>query len=133
MRRLCRGGGFTLIDAVLAIVIVATSFLALGSVISSTTMQNIDIDLSTTALLLARGRMDEVMARDFDSTSSAAQANFAGDFAGYHSTVTVTYVDSANLDTSVVGPTDFKRVLVAVGHPSWVGSIQLFDLKVKLE
>ncbi|HPQ81219.1 MAG TPA: hypothetical protein PLZ86_05790 [bacterium] len=132
MSRFRRRGGFTMIDAVLAVVIVVTSFLALGSVISSTTIQNVDIDFSTTALLLARERMDEVMARDYDSVANAAQANFDGDFSGYHSTVAVTCVAAADLDASTTCPADFKRVAVSVGHPGWSGTITLYNLKADL-
>ena len=133
MRRPGSNGGFTLIDAVLAIVIITASFMAMGSVISTTTMQNVDVDMSSTAILLARGKMAEVMARDFDSIATAAQTPFSGDFAGYSSAVNVSYVGAADLDAAAGGPTDYKKVEVVVTHGAWVGAIRLFDLKVKMQ
>lgn len=125
--------GFSLIDAVVAICIVGACFLALAGVISNTTMQNADVEFSSTAIYLARGKMTETMAKDFDSISNVARTDFSGDFSSYDSQVTVGYVDAANLDTVVVGPTDYKRVTVDVGHSLWTGHIMLYDLKVDLE
>ena len=133
MRQAANRRGFSIIDAVVAICIVGACFLALAAAISSITMQNADVEFSSTAIYLARGKMAETMAKDFDAIASVARTDFSGDFANYDFQVTVGYVASGALDAVVAGPTDYKRVVVDVGHNSWGGHITLYDLKVDLE
>jgi prepilin-type N-terminal cleavage/methylation domain-containing protein len=125
-----RARGFSLIEVILSIVIIAGCFLGLVVVMSNTTLGNIRIDASTTSTYLARGKMAEMMAKDFSALSSVASTNFGSGFSSYSYTVTVTYVDSADLDTTVVGPTSYKRVDVSVKCSGISGEVHLYDLKV---
>lgn len=129
MKRVRFKNGFSLIEAVLAIVLLAASFVGISYVLSNTTTQNIDIDISTTAILLGRETMAITMAKDFADVLDVAQTSYGGDFSSYKYQVDVDYVDAADLDASVVGPTDYKRVVVAVTATNWGGNISLYDIK----
>lgn len=121
--------GFSLIEAVISIVILASSFLGLVHVLSNTTTQNIDIDISTTAVLLAQETMAEEKASAFSGVTSIETTSFGGDFANYFYNVDVRYVNPGNLDQIVAGPTSYKRIVVTVTMTGWPGSIVLYDLK----
>ncbi len=125
--------GFSLIEAILAVVIIACSFLGLVIVISNTTLGNVRLDASTTSTFLARGKMAEMMAKDFSALTSLPTTTFGntiGSFSSYSYTVTVTYVDVGNLDTAVAGPTSYKRVDLSVTCSGISGAVHLYDLKV---
>lgn len=124
-----RVNGFSLIEAVISLVILASSFLGIVHVLSSTTTQNIDLDISTTAIMLARETMDKTKAKAFTNVSSVATTSFGGDFANYFYNVNVGYVNAGSLDQVVVGPTSYKRIVVTVTMTGWPGNIVLYDLR----
>lgn len=121
--------GFSLIEAILAIVLLSASFLGLVHVMSDTTTHNIDIDISTTAVMLAREVMDQTKAKSFSNVSSVSATSFGGDFANYTYAISVGYVNSGDLNTTVAGPTSYKRITVTVTANGWTGNIMLYDLK----
>lgn len=125
--------GFSIVETVLAIAILASSFMGLSYVLSNTTLQNSDLDVSTTAVLLARGAMEEAQVKSFSSLADVAATNFGGDFSRYAYSVDVDYVDEDNPDTVSGSATDMKRIIVAVTATNWAGTIQLHDLKANLE
>lgn len=131
MKRL-RTAGFSLIDAVLAIVLVASAFVALAGVLSETSLKNANVDISTAAILLARGKMAQVKAMDFASVADVSNTSFGGYFSNYSYAIDVEYVDEADLTTPAAGATDYKRVEVVVGCSGWAGSVDLYDLMVDL-
>lgn len=124
--------GFSLVEAVIAIVVLSSFFIGISYVMSNTTLHNADIDRSITAIFLAREKMDETMAKDFANISSVAQTAFTGDFAIYRYQVDFTYVNAADLDTSVPGPTEYKRIVVLITATGWTGNVRLYDLKVNI-
>ena len=124
--------GFTLIEAVLTIVILAASFVALSQLFSETTVDNIDADIATVSTLLARETMAETMAQDFADVVNVTATSYSGNFASYSYQVSVGYVDAADLNTTVAGPTDYKRVTVTVANTDWPGNITLNGLKADL-
>jgi Tfp pilus assembly protein PilV len=124
--------GFTLIEAVLAVVLVATAFLSLSYLISNTTLFNINLDMSTTAIMLARGQMAETMAKPYANVQEVAQTSFSGDFAFYRYQIAVDYVNPGDLDTPVTGPTEYKRVVVTVTASGWLGVVQLSSVKTNV-
>lgn len=121
--------GFTIIEAVLAIVLVASAFISLSYLISNTTLFNINLDMSTTSIMLAREKMAETMAKDFDDITEVAQTDFGGDFSSYRYQIAVDYVNPGDLDTPVVGPTNYKRVVVTISGVGWLGMIQLYSIR----
>lgn len=132
MRRLRKAKGFTLIEAVLAVVLVASAFLSLSYLISNTTLFNINLDMSTTAIMLARGQMAEAMAKPYANVQEVAQTNFGGDFSAYRYQIAVDYVNPGDLNTPVAGPTDYKRVVVTVTAVGWLGVVELFSIKTNV-
>lgn len=124
--------GFSLVETILAVVLLAMSFLSICYLLSNTTLSNAEIDISTSAVLLAQQKMEEISAKDFDDIASIVQTNFPGNFSRYSSEVTVDYVNSTNLDTSVAGPTDYKRIRVVVTASGWGGRITLSYIKTNL-
>lgn len=133
MMGLRKKGGFSLIEAILAVVVLAACFFGLTYVLSNTTTQNIDIDISTTAVLLAREKMAETKAKNFADIVDVASTNFGGNFTDFNYEVATEYVNSTGLDLPVAGPTDYKRIVVTVTGLEWPGSISLCDLKTNTE
>lgn len=121
--------GFTLVEAVLATVVLAASFLGLSYVISNTTLFNVNVDISTTAILLANERMEITKARAFADIDDVSATSFGGNFATYSYQVEVDYVDPGDLNTPVVGPTSYKRIVVTVTCINWSGQIKLYNIK----
>lgn len=125
--------GFSMVEAILGVVIISSCFISLMNVMSDTTIANIKVDFLTTSVLLARGKMSEVMARDFDSITNVADQSFGGDFSSYNYSVTASYVNSSDLNTAVAGPTDYKKVTVAVSLAGRPDTVTIEDLRVKIQ
>jgi len=124
--------GFSLIESVLAIVIIGGALIGLSQMLTETTMDNIDIDISTVGVFLAHETMVETMAQDFGNINDVLTTPYTGNFANHSYQVAVDYVNDSNLDSPVGGPTDYKRVVVTVTSSVWPGSITLTSLAVNL-
>ena len=133
MKSFSSRSGFSLIEAVLAIVLLGASFLGLSLLLSNTTVHNIDLDISNTAILLARDTMVETKAQKFDDIDDVSITAFGGDFSDYSYQVDVDYVDPTNLDAPVAGPTAYKRIIVTVTMSDWSGDVKLYGLKTNAE
>lgn len=133
MKRRRTSAGFSIIDAVLAIVLVATAYIALGVVLSGTSFQSVKCETGTTAIMLARDVMAQTRAKDFASISSVGMTYFSSPFSGYRYTVTIAYVDAADLDTPVAGPTNYKKIDVAVSYAGGTNTAHLYDLVADLQ
>ena len=133
MKSFSSRSGFSLIEAVLAIVLLGASFLGLSLLLSNTTVHNIDLDISNTAILLARDTMVETKAQKFDDIDDVSITAFGGDFSDYSYQVEVDYVDPTNLDAPVAGPTAYKRIIVTVTMSDWSGDVKLYGLKTNAE
>jgi prepilin-type N-terminal cleavage/methylation domain-containing protein len=121
--------GFSLIEVILAIAIIGAAFASMAYVFSNTTMHNTTLEFETTATLLAHQKMEEITAKDFLDIAAIGQTSFGGDFARYRSQVDVGYVNAADLDSVVGGPTDYKRIVVTVTATGWNGRIVLSEIK----
>jgi len=144
MRDIRGDSGFSLIEVVFTIVIIGVFFSGLAVVLSNTTMGNMDLDLGTTAVFLARGTMAETKAKDFADvgmvnvpTTKYCVDPLACDeddpFGEYSYQVDFDYVEDTALDTPVVDPTEYKRIVVTVTGTGWAGSIVLTNLKTDTE
>lgn len=133
LRLRSKSGGFSVVDAVLSVVLVASSYLALGAVLTDTSLKSVNMEVSTAAVFLARAKMAQVKAQDFATVNDEGSTAFTSPFSQYYSTVSIDYVETGDLNTPVAGPTDYKRVEVVVGRSEWAGAIHLYDLLVNLE
>lgn len=128
-----RQNGFSIIEAILGIVIISSCFLSLVNVMTDSTLANIKIDFLSTSVLLARGKMSEVMAKDFDSISGISDISFGGDFSNYNYSIIVNYVSPSDLDAAATDPTDYKKIIVSVSLAGRPDTINIANLKVKIQ
>lgn len=132
MKHIAPVRGFTLVETLIAMVIMGVAFVGITHVILNATKSNIDIEVATEAVLLARDVMASTTAKDFDNVVDVGATSFGGDFSDYSYQVDVDYVEAADLDTAVAGPTDYKRIIVETTVTGWSGTISLYNLKVAL-
>jgi prepilin-type N-terminal cleavage/methylation domain-containing protein len=112
--------GFTLIEVILAIVILAVAIPALVSSVSFMAARQVNTIGTTIAADLALEKMEEVIgdrinpARGFPWIVSGP--NYPGDapVTGYNRSVSIICVTAADLNTSIACPTAYKRVQVTV-------------------
>lgn len=132
MRVMRNRKGFTIIEAVLAIVILAVSFMGLATVLSSTTLHDIDLDLSTTAIMLARSTMAKTKAKPFADITNVSTTSYGGSFSDFFYNISVGCVDPADLDTTTAcsgEAANYKRIVVTVTANGWNGNIELINLR----
>lgn len=130
MKRVFGNKGFTIIEAILAAVILIAAFVSVSSLMTETTRDNIEVDLLTTDIMLARRVMAITMAKSFDNVQTITPTSFGGNFSGYTYAVDVDYVERAALNTPVAHVTDYKRVIVMVSSAGLVDNVTLQGLKV---
>lgn len=122
--------GFTIIEAILAAVILMAAFVSLSSLMTETTQDNIEVDVYATDIILARRVMAITMAKSFANVQTIASTPFGGNFGGYNYSVDVDYVERTSLNNPVGYPTDYKRVIVIVSSSGLVRNVALQGLKV---
>jgi len=123
--RLWRGGGFSLIEVLIAAVLIGLAIAALLGASRSFTIANASgADLSTAEFLIEQIRERSALLSfdDLNGLASgspfsppiSADGNVLNDFADFTQQVTVQKVDKANFEQVVAGPSDFVRVTVRV-------------------
>jgi len=122
--------GYTLIEVILVIVIMAIAIPTLISAVSFITKGQVNAIGTTTAADLAQSRMEEIMGDRMNPTppygftyivvgNFPAETPVAG-FTNYNRSVAITCYTTDALTVTAVCPTDFKQVRVTV-HPVGVG------------
>ena len=127
-----RTRGFSLIELVLVITLTSIAVGALVRVMGELAVQSQTAQVVSLASNLARERMEEVLAdrytfaTGFDSFVEGDYPNEipVADFETYERRVEIDYVDLADLEASVGGPTNYKRVRVSVDH-SEIGKVTI--------
>ena len=131
-------GGFTLIEALFAAMLLGLVIAALAAASGSFTMANgYGMDLTTAEFLIEEVRertanidVDTLLA-SYDGQTFSPPIDVSGvdmtDFSQFGQQVEIDYVESGNFTNTVTGPTDFVRVTVTVtkgGQPisstSWI-------------
>ncbi len=131
-------GGFTLIEALFAAMLLGLVIAALAAASGSFTMANgYGMDLTTAEFLIEEVRertanidVDTLLA-SYDGQTFSPPVDVSGvdmtDFSQFGQQVEIDYVESGNFANTVTGPTDFVRVTVTVtkgGQPisstSWI-------------
>ncbi|MFH1826669.1 MAG: type II secretion system protein [bacterium] len=106
--------GFSLIELVITIVISSIALYSLLTVFMTATSRSVDQEALTVALSLANSKLEIISSLDFACVNDEAAAALTGQFAGFTRAVAVDYVTAADLDTPQIGPTDYKKITVAV-------------------
>ncbi len=96
-----RRSGFTLIEIIMAMIIIGIVVLPLLSIFSNSLIRNNAPDTASVLLYLARSKMEKLSNMSFSAVSTEAQASFGGDFSSYKSEVEAHYVSAEALDVSV--------------------------------
>ncbi len=114
--------GFTLIETIMGVVVIAISFYLLIAVLINLTPRTARVETITKKVYLAQEKMEEFLARGFAVAGNLGPSSFPGNFSNYQYQVIVTYVATNELNTAVGGPTPFKNVKVRV----WGGPLDSF-------
>lgn len=81
------------------------------------------------AVALAWGKVEELVATGYDSLSvGSAVESVTTNFDVYVCSTSVSYVNAANLDSAVAGPTSLKRVSVTVANGYALGAVSLHGI-----
>ena len=108
--------GFTLIEAVIFIIVASVGFLILSAGYTSVIQKSLTGEYYSIAGALCEGRMEETIAAyTFDSIANNSGA-FAAPFDTYTYQVEWFYVDTSDLNTEAGATTDYKNVRVTVSH-----------------
>ena len=107
-----RRAGFSLIEMVIAIVIIGIAFYALISVFITVAPRNVNVEDITKATHLAFEKMEETTVKNFTGVATVSATSFTGDFSQFQYQVVVDYVTSTEPDVVAVGATSYKRVKV---------------------
>lgn len=114
-----KNGAFTLIEAMLVMVIVAITFLGFGYLFGNISQSSITEDITIVAIKLARDKMDEVIAHKadggYDVIASEGQTAITVGSWPFERQTAVTYINPTTFVTSG-SDTGYKKVVVGV---SW--------------
>ena len=118
--------GFSLIEAMLVMIVIGTAFLGFGFLYGNIDQQALKADLTILATKLAREKMEEVIQTKADSgyaavTSSSAQAVTSGAWS-FTRRVDVANVNPNDLTTTPPVDSNYKRVTVTVSWGTDAGS-----------
>jgi len=112
--------GFSLIELVIGMVIMALAFYSLISVFMLTAPKTAQIENINKKVYLANGKMEEYLARTFaQATSGETTGPFTGNFSEYNYKIVVTYVSSRDVNTTTREVTNYKKVRTLV----WGGNL----------
>jgi len=127
MRLLRPDSGFTLIEIIAVIVILAIVLTPFSILVVNVMRQNIYSQALATATSLTEEEMERVTNLRFSAVTNEAAVSFSVPFSVYTHQVIVDYVNANALNTPVAGPTDYKRVQIRV-NSSISGTITLTTL-----
>ena len=117
--------GFSLIELIITIIVIAVGVLGLIAALSFTTGRSINAELMTTTTLLAQERMEQLIGDRRSSGYTAASLDigttpataFSAPYADYTWTVEICNVDDTLMPTNCTDPDDgsgYKRMTVTV-------------------
>ncbi len=108
--------GFTLIEAIIFIVVSSVAFLILSAGYTSVLQKSAIGEYYSVAAALCEGKMEEITAKyTFDSIANDS-GTFAAPFDSYTYQVAWFYVDTSDLNTDAGSATDYKNIRVTVNH-----------------
>ena len=120
--------GFTLIELILSIVIIAIAFIPVSVIYQQVLSKVYVTRIISSANALAEGKMDEVLAQGFSGITNENETNFSSPFDSYSYEVEWHYVQPGSLNTSVDPTvTGYKNVEVRVNHDE-IGTLTTHSL-----
>ncbi|MEA3492765.1 MAG: type II secretion system protein [Candidatus Margulisiibacteriota bacterium] len=109
--------GFSLIEVVISITVLAIVLYALIAVFITTGVKGVNVEIFTVAQSLAEGKLEETMALSFNNVTSESETNFSGNLSDFSYEIISNYVSGEALDTPVGYSTDYKKIEVLIRHP----------------
>jgi prepilin-type N-terminal cleavage/methylation domain-containing protein len=108
---------FSLIEVVLVMLVIGISVTPLCLALVNIIHRNVFTQAHATAVALAEGEVERLTNARFSLVDDEAPVSCDAPFAHYSRETIVDYVDSGDLNTPVVGPTNYKRVQIKVNSP----------------
>ena len=125
--------GMTLVETIMAIVVIAIAFYTLIAVYATVSQRNGKIETIDEKLYLAQEKMEEYLALPFSSVVTVNPTTFESvNFRDYRYQIIVTTVATSDLSTAV-GASPYKKVRVQLwgGQYDATGTVELTSLAVK--
>ena len=117
MSSLMKEKAFSLIEVVLVMIVIGISVTPLCIAMVNIVHRNVFTQAHATAVALAEGEVERLTNARFSLVTGESPVACEPPFSHYVRETVVEYVDPADLNTSVVGPTNYKRVRVKVNNP----------------
>lgn len=119
--------GFTLIELIMAVVILGIVVLSVLNIFININFKNPKLEAVSTSLYLASAKLEEISNRNFNSITSESLTSFLGDFSDYNYSVQAAYVASQEIEEVSLTPTSYKWIKVFVSSYS-LGSLEVSTL-----
>ena len=121
--------GFTLIEVVISMVIIAIVMYAVIAVFITSGSKGVNVEVFTIAQSLAEGKLEQVMALPYASIETESEKPFTDELEAYTYEVSWAWVEPGNFDKDSVTDQGYIRVLVKIRHPNLDSSIQLQSVR----
>ncbi len=110
--------GFTLIEAIIFIIVVTIGFISLSSIYISAIQKSAKGEYLSTSSSLAEEKTEEILAKNFYEINYEPPTRFSQDpsspFYKYSSEVIRWYTDPNNPDSVVQTETNFKKIIIKI-------------------
>lgn len=124
--------GFSLIEIIISITILAIVLYSLIAVFITTGVKGVSVEVFIVAQSLAEGKLEEAMALPFDNITSESETNFSGNLDEYSYEIIRNYVSREVLDISAGEETDYKKITVLIRHSELNNPIILKSMRTRL-
>lgn len=122
-----RRGGFSLIETVLAVIILGICLTPVSILIINVMSQNVHSQAEATAAALAEATLENVTNTRFSSIVNTTAVTFSAPFGAYTYRMSAGNVTAGDLNTTVAADTGYKLVKVIVNN-SITGEVVLTTL-----
>ncbi|MFH1361093.1 MAG: prepilin-type N-terminal cleavage/methylation domain-containing protein [bacterium] len=122
--------GFSLIEVVISMVVIAIVMYAVIAVFITSGAKGVNVEIFTVAQSLAEGKMEEMMARPYGDLNTIGPINYTGDLLAYTYTITVNDVEPLDFDTiASAPPSNYRRIIIAINHPIMTDPVTLESVR----
>jgi len=106
--------GFSLVEVIIVIIVLGVCLTPFSILLVNVMQQNVRSQQWATEVALAESKLEQACSMRFSEIIEEPVTGFEAPFSMFGYQLNVSYVDASNLDVPVAGPTDYKRVEVAV-------------------